>query len=449
MLNRELWQTAENFMNTTVAENIEKYRKADVTFQVVDAAGRPVQKLALKADQTKQAFYFGVSLGFFEPNDISPSGDQKPPPVTPNELRRAPEIFNASMIPFSSKWIYIEPTQGQYRWSDLDQYVDYAAKNDLTLEFHHLSGLLPNWVYSMGGSDSQTGLSFPAPKPEIQKEFDRHCFDTVARYADRVKYWQVVNEKYMMEYVPSVMKELQKRYPNNKFGISDCVRFWDGISDSSAAARSGRSRNTSGTQYKGADAVDWLVKQGVQPDFFSIHGHWPLNIWPDPREMYYVIDYFAQRNVRVHISEEFTQVGGAIAGPLRAGTMTPELQGECLARYLTVAFSHPAVDMMNLWGLPANGWGASNAGLLDTAGNPRPAWDVLKKLFTETWRSHVGGALSAEGNYAARVFHGTYAVSVTLPNGQHATATVEVPQQASAQIRLQLDGEKGTLTVVK
>jgi hypothetical protein len=452
VLNRDNWLAAEDFMNTTVARNIEKYRKADVTFQIVDPAGRPVRNLAIKADQTRQAFDVGVSLGFFEPNDIVPINDGKPPLVRPVELQKTPEIFSASMIPFSAKWIYIEPAKGQYRWSDLDKYVDYAATNGLTLEFHHLAGVLPMWVYNMGGNDGQSGLSFPPPIPALQKEFDRHCFDTVARYADRVKYWQVVNEKYMMQYVPSVMKELQKRYPNNKFGISDCVRFWDGIADASpaaaAAAQSGR-RNLRSIQYKGADAVDWLLAQDIHPDFFSIHGHWPLNLWPDPREMYSVIDYFQERNVRVHITEHLLQIGGPIRGPLRAGTLTPDLQGECLARILTVAFSHPNVDLVNLWGLAPDGWGSTNSGLIDAADKTRPAWNVLKKLVTETWRSHAAGQLSLDGACLVRVFHGTYSVTVTLPNGKQAVATVQVPQKPTAHIRLQLDPDKAALTLLK
>ncbi len=458
VLNRDNWIAAETFMNTTVAENIEKYRKADVTFLVIDPQGRPVQNLALKADQTKQAFIFGASLGFFEANDISPNGDLKAAPVRPVELQKAPELFNGSMIPFSSKWQYIEPLKGQYRWSDLDKYVDFCAKNNMTVEFHHLSGVLPAWVENMGGIDGQTGLNFPAPIPALQTEFNRHCLDTVARYADRIKYWQVVNEKYMMQYVPAAFRLLQAKFPNNQFGLSDCVRFWDGTMDGVQVSGIGRNGgrgfgrgggNLNALQYKGADAVDWLINQGIHPAFFSIHGHWPLNIWADPREIYNVVDYFAQRKVKVHISEEFLQLGTPIYGPLRSGiTLTPELQGEYLARLLTVAFSNPNIDMLNYWGLSPNGWGASNSGLIDASGNTRAAWEILKKLFTETWRSHAAGELSLEGAYLARVFHGTYAVSLTLPNGKIATATVEIPQQPIAQIRLQLDPD-GTLKVIK
>jgi hypothetical protein len=172
-----------------------------------------------------------------------------------------------------------------------------------------------------------------------------------------------------------------------------------------------------------------------------------MDLWADPREMYEVFDYFQERGLRVHVSEEYLQLGGAITGPMRTGTMTPGLQGEYLARYLTVAFSHPDVDMVNMWGLAPNGWGASNSGLIDASGIARPAWDVLKRLFTETWRSHVAGNLGFDGSYSARVFQGTYRVGVKLADGKEAVAEVEVKERGSVVVRLKLEG--GKLEVVK
>lgn len=343
------------------------------------------------------------------------------------------------MIPFSSKWLYIEPEKGKYHWSDLDKYVNYCAKNNWTVEFHHLAGILPPWVEDMGGIDGQEGLNFSRPIPALQTEFNRHCLDTVARYADRVKYWQVVNEKYMMQYTPPVFKMLKEKYPNLQFGLSDCVRFWDGTSGAGAIPRGSRLDEV---QYKGADAVDWLIKQGIHPDFFSIHGHWPLGLWADPREVYNVIGYFQQRNVRVHISEELVQLNAPIRGPLRSGTWTPELQGEYIVQLLTVAFSNPNVDMVNYWGIAPSGWQAgSNGGFIDASGNTRASFDILKKLTTETWRSHAAGQTSAAGSLAARVYHGTYQITLTLPNGQTATAQAEVPEKPTATIRLQLTAD--------
>jgi len=448
VFNLALWNQGEEFMNTTVKENIEKNRKSDLTVQIIDAAGRPVQNVPIKLDQTKQAFVFGASLGFFEPNNISVPGDEKAPMVRPVELEKMPEIFNGSMIPFSSKWAFTEPERGKEHWSDLDKYVDYCASHDLTLEYHHLTGTFPPWVRTLDGGREgpQLGLSFAPVKPELQTEFTRHCLDTVARYHDHIKYFQVVNEKYLMEYVPAVMKQLQEKYPDNKFGISDCVRFWDGTYSASSGG-------STMDQYKGVDAIEWLKGQGITPDYFSVHGHFPVGLWADPKEMYKVITYFQDRGIRVHLSEEYVDVGENVQGPVRNGiTWTPQLQAEYLCRYLTIAFSHPDVDMVNLWGL-SPGWGfdgsaKNGSGILDDKGNPRPAWDALKKLFTETWRSHESLVSGLDGRIGARVFQGAYAMSLSLPDGKKITATFDVPQEKTVTLEFRLNEEKGTLEPV-
>jgi hypothetical protein len=211
----------------------------------------------------------------------------------------------------------------------------------------------------------------------------------------------------------------------------------------------GRGGGRNANQYKGADAVDWLISKGIHPDFFSVHGHYPLGLWADPREMYNVFDYFAERKVKVHISEEYLQLGGPIYGPMRTGTWTPELQGEYLARFFTICFSHPDVDMANLWGLAPNGWGASNSGLIDADSHTRPAWEVLKRLITQTWRTHVASELSLDGRVVEHVYHGTYVATLTLADGRNVAATFEVPEKAAAAIQLRLDAGRGILEIAK
>jgi hypothetical protein len=437
------WNEAETFMETTVKANIEKYRKADLTLTVLDPSGRPIQDLPVTLTQTNSKFVFGTSLGWFDPASAkiqAADGDQNPAPVRPIELETFPKIFNGSMIPFSGKWAFIEPEKGKYRWNDLDAYVEYCTKNGAVMEFHHLTGIRPPWVAQMGGPGGQTGLSFGKVNPEMQQEFLRHCDAVVGRYAGRIKYFQVSNEKYMMQYVPAAFRMLQEKYPQVQFGLSDCTNFW-WPGEGSGLLRGGRGR----TQYKGFDAVKWLQDQGIKPAFFSLHGHHPSNLWADPRDMYAVFDTLKEAGVRAHVTEEYLRIGGAISGPLRSGTLTPELQAEYLVRYLTVCFSHPQVDLVNLWGgLGASGW--SNDGLIDGAGKPRPGLAALEKLLRDTFRSKVNATLSIDGRVKARVFHGTYTVTVTLAGGKVVTATVEVPENPVTAMTLRLDAVKGTLT---
>ena len=118
--------------------------------------------------------------------------------------------------------------------------------------------------------------------------------------------------------------------------------------------------------------------------------------------------------------------------------LTPDLQADYLVRYFTVCFSHPNVDLVNLWGgLGPGGW--TNSGLIDGSGKILPGFYALKKLVGETFRSKVNNTLPLDGTLHARVFHGTYTVTVKLASGKEATATLEVPQTPTAEFRLRLN----------
>jgi hypothetical protein len=421
VINPVEWAAMEKFMATTVAGNIEKYRKADLTLQIVDNQGRPVQSRDIILEQTNHAFSFGVSLGFFEPNNINPISDQKPAPATPKELAIAPTVFNASMIPFSSKWVYLEPNPGEKRWSDLDKYVNFAHDHHMALEYHYLSGILPMFMRS---------------NPS-QEKFTEHAVEVVDRYADKVKYWQVENESFLLHYTPEVFKVLREKHPGIQLGIADCVRLWSGTDGSV---------HRGWTQFKGWDDLMWLKSQGVKVDFFGVHGHHPAGLWADPREVYEVIQKFADEGVRVHLTEEYLPPNGyPVTGPVRRGTWTPELKAEYFARYFTVAFSNPNVDLCNLWGMTPVGWGPSG-GMVNSRGEPEPAIERLRKLFHETWHTHVETSTGLDGKITARAFHGTYDVTVKLPNGKNAKGTLTVPEKPDASLRLVLNESTGTLT---
>ena len=369
VINPVQWAAMQKFMQTTVQENIEKYRKADVTLQIVDPQGRPVQDLPVVFNQLRHAFNFGCSLGFFEPNDIDPIGDQKAAPVTPQELQLFPTVFNASMIPFTSKWLYIERKPGERYWGDLDKYVDYCTSNHVQIEYHFLSGIAPAWLERDGARQA--------------REFPKFANDVVARYADRIKYWQITNEGRDMQAVPGVYKSLRAKYPNIHLGIADCVKFWS--DDSNAVG--GRM-----DMYRGVQAIPWLKGQGVKLDFFGIHGHRPYGLWADPRTMYEVFDTIAKQDVKCQVTEMLLPIGDSIIGPVRRGIWTPQLQADFLEQYTAVCFSNPHVELLNFWGLVPDGWGDS-AGLLDERRRPRPAFDRLKKLFTETWHTRLDTTL--------------------------------------------------------
>ncbi len=401
VVSSRVWLEQERFMRDVVEPNIERYRKADVRLEVLDEQGQPAPGAAVEVIQTRLAFGLGCSLPFFMPVEGEGYGDYKPAPVTDIELRRFLEVgFNYSVIPYSGKWLYIEPVEGKRTFAELDKYVEWAGEHGIDLEFHFLSGLQPRW-FKKKKSDERTRL------------FEQHARELVDRYADRIKVWQVENDGHLLDACPPVIKEIRRDHPELLLGASECTRFFS----------TNTGEKFESDVYRGIKHAEKLRDEGAALDYFAPHGHSPHGVWPDVRQMYDSIDRFADEGLRVRVTEANVPMT-RITGPVRKGEWTPELQAEFLVRYFTVLFSHPNVDAVNYWTLAIGK--PEGAGLLDEKLRPKPAFWALKKLFTETWRTRVNGTADPAGEFDFRGFLGDYTVRVTLPSGRSFTMPLSV-----------------------
>jgi len=78
------------------------------------------------------------------------------------------------------RWDYIEPKQGEFHWEDFDRAIENEYKNGLNAfgQFHWYS-----WSDPTKGDD------------EAIKNWARFVSLSVARYKDKIKYWEVWNEE--------------------------------------------------------------------------------------------------------------------------------------------------------------------------------------------------------------------------------------------------------------
>jgi endo-1,4-beta-xylanase len=377
----------ERFMREVVEPNIRRHRQSEAVVAVVDAENHPMIGARFTLRQTRQAFAFGCSLDHFvEPP--APSPEFKAPLVSPQQLERFKEVFNSSVIAYSAQWSVMEPQEGHPQFEDLDRYVAWCATNGIGLQFHFLSGCLPEWMKSKSANESQAA-------------FLAHAQAMVARYGDRIRDWQVVDERYLLEQSPEVIRWFRTARPDLRLGIADCARFSTGA-------------ETNGL--RGLKDVSWLREQGAPVDFFGFHGHRPFGLWADPQTIYRSLDAFARENVRVFVTECGVPDRGPIVGSVRTGEWTPELQADYYRLFFRICFSHPAVDGVNLWGLGPRTW-VRHAGLLDASFEPLPAFHALKRLIREEWMTRLGGALPQNGRTTFRGFHGAYELAVTPRDG--------------------------------
>ena len=336
----DAWAAQNRFLEEVVWPNIERHRKGNVTLRFFDADGRPLTDANVSVALTRHRFGFGSSL----PHFVAPAAQSRgfnAPLVDPRQLPYFLELFNYSVIAYSAKWDSIEPVRGQPNYRALDAYIAWCREHDIAVEFHFVTGYPPAWLTTL-------------PPEEQRAELLRHAEALISRYGDRIAAWQIVNERELIRFAPEVFRLFRARLPGVPLGVSHCARFY-----TKRQGDLGREEILTGWR-----DIQWLREQGTPPDYFAFHGHRPFELWADLRKIYEAFDAFQKMGVRIRLTEFGVSPYGPIIGPVRRGEWTPELQAEYYRLVFLTAFSHPAVDAINLWGIEPRTW-MRGAGLLD------------------------------------------------------------------------------------
>ncbi|HSI36635.1 MAG TPA: endo-1,4-beta-xylanase [Tepidisphaeraceae bacterium] len=396
-------------------EDIVKYRTSEAKVEVVGADGKPLAGVDVSVRHVRHAFLFGVSIPPFEDSSGLESPEWTAPQVTEKQLAAVKGVFNFSMIPFSAKWNWLEPTEGARRYEELDKYVDWCTRNGIVMEFHYLSGFMPTWARARYRSDPES----------VRRAWEKFCLDTVDRYQDRIPYWQVVNDGRLGEWAGDLIKKVRAKHPHLKLGISDCSAFWYPGFDAKSPGDLSRTQIL-----RGLADLQSLQAAGAPVDFFATHGHKPHGVYPDFRGIHVAFDAWAAHGVKLQVTEATMDLGLKITGPGKSGQWDAEKAADFWERYYTAVFSHPACEALNYWDLGesvvranpaamAMGLGGTGqAGLLDPKNDfaPRVTYLRIKKLITEDWSTKFTATTGGDGQvpYAGRYFHGDYEITAKV-----------------------------------
>ncbi len=381
-------------MAEVVAPNILRHRTGELALRVLDPLGRPVQGATVAVEQEDLRFGIGSALNHFaEP--AAHSHEFRAPRVDERELDLFREVFNASVIGYAGKWSVIEPTRGTRNTSSLDAYVDWCVRHGIRLEFHFVSGYRPPWVEDMRN------------RAEREAALLAHATDLIDRYGDRILDWQVINEDVMRDEIGPVFALFRERLPAARLGAGYCTRFY--------SEREGDLKIRD--LLRGMRSLEGLAASAAGVDFVAAHGHRPFGLWADPRVIYEVFDAYQAQGIRVHVSEFGVPYAGPIQGGVLSGVWDETLQAEYLNRFLKIAYSHPNVDMVNLWGFGPRNWQA-NIGLLDSDYQPRPAFHSLRALVRGEWWTQDEFTSDSDGWVRFRGHHGRYRARIALPDGR-------------------------------
>jgi GH35 family endo-1,4-beta-xylanase len=171
------------------------------------------------------------------------------------------------------------------------------------------------------------------------------------------------------------------------------------------------------------------------PDVIGIQSHMHQGVWPLAR-VWETCETFARFRLPVHFTEVTvvsaeTRTGinyhGASATDWPTTPAGEARQADYVIDFYTLLFSHPSVRAITWWDLSDEGaWLGAPAGLLRRDMTPKPAYERLLRLVRGKWWTRASGRTNGAGEYEARVFLGSYKITVAGPASRTRTVSAEV-----------------------
>ncbi len=381
--NREALETARR--------NIDRFRKDDAVIVVRGAS--PDAKVAVR--QISHDFKFGVYLKL---DDLDPRDREQ-------YESRLGEIFNYAVV--GTFWDFIEPVRGESRIDWFDREVATARRLGMRV------GAAP---VLWGTKEYGTPRWLPGERGELRRVVDEHIRKTVAR-TDGVEDFEIVNEPLAPErdlfaerlgdgYINDAFRTARQAAPGARLMLNEFGLFGN-------VARNNRNRD------RYFDLAKRLIDSGTPIDVIGIQAH-NNGEWFEPADVAETLARYGTLGRPLQISEFSAQTREfddrskplAISGDHRSGLWNDDLQAEFCREFYTVAFGDPNVEAIVAWGLDDKRAWLPGVGLIDAQNRPKPAFEALRRLILEDWRTDLASRPNASGEVWFRGFRGRYEVTV-------------------------------------
>jgi len=387
---------------------IETHRKGLFAVRVLDAQGKAVSGISVRAKLKKHEFKFGSALFL-----LDQFGDERRNRLYREEFAR---VFNYGVLPLY--WDTLEPVRGEprfskdspdiYRRPPLDLIAEYCREHDIGMKGHCLmyNSFNPKWM--------------PCDFRTLKMEIVRRCRDIAERYGDEILDMDVINEMFTVY-----------RNAHGEFGCRDlpvcdekghekwCFDIAKMYFPNSRLFWNEGCYQTfgcDGGQYTGDKSVYYLMLKrwlsegapiegiGMQFHAFDANERRERAIYNPYRAMD-VFKTYSEFRLPIHLSE--------VSIPSYSNEPEDEaIQAELVERMYKLWFSQEMVESIVWWNM-ADGmaYGDENrfhAGLLRNDLTRKPAFDVLDRLINHEWQTDVTLVTDENGYAYFEGFYGDY-----------------------------------------
>jgi endo-1,4-beta-xylanase len=408
IMSQDIQQTEARMMKQA-EENIEKYRKGDVTIQFKTRDGQVIRNARVDINQKTHDFLFGCIIF----DMIHRENTYR------EELfkERFKNIFNLAVFPFY--WPGYESRQGFTQWESILPTVDWCKANGITTKGHPLV-----WATQSGTPQWLTEYSVK----ETEELLKTRVINITAGFRDKIALWDVVNEPVN---VKTWKHKMQNFNDENDWGVQDTIALIaDYVENALKWAYQGNPKATllineyrtladKEVRKRYEDLLIELKKRNVPLSGIGIQAHEPRQEWFSPEEVWKTFDLYHKIGYPIHITEFHPQSSGiAITGNWRTGLWTPEAQSEFTEQFVRLCFGHPAVVSINWWGLSDRNIWLPGGGLIDEEYRPKPVYLMLDKLINQTWKTKISVQSDNQGTISFRGFFGEYDITLKTPDGK-------------------------------
>ena len=358
-----------------LSEQIERTRTENIVIQVVNSNQQPVSGVEVKLEQVSHEFEFGTALStqmFYrgaDPNDQS------------RYLNLSRQLFNATVHENALKWYATEPQQGHVNYVDADRILSWSEAHSLPLRGHTLFWEVeqwnPPWLKSLS-------------KQELRLAVEQRATEICDRYRGRIREYDVLNEMLHGNFFRQRLGEDIVKTMFQRCHTADPIAV---LYVNDYDILNGKRLNDYVQQIRS------LLAQGVPVGGIGIQAH-ILGETITPAQIQYSLDTLAQFNLPIKITEFSTLAN------------TEQEQAKTLLNLYQIAFAHPKVKGILMWGFWEKAHWVPRAAIFDRNFQPKLAAKVYQELVFHRWWTRLSGITNQNGQFSTRAFFGQYRVTV-------------------------------------
>lgn len=368
-----------------INDDISRHRKGKLTVNA-----NPGDKVAV--EQLSHEFWFGGAISNGLADGSMSHYDQM------QYKQKFLQNFNSAVTENAVKWLSMEPQKGMVNYQVVDGILEWTDENNIPLRAHNIFWGIPQFVQPwLKELDDQ----------ELRETLKTRAETLTSRYKGRFAEYDLNNEmvhgNYYQERLGADITKLMAEWAHNgdpeaKLYLNDYdILTGNRLSDFMAQIRS-------------------LLKQGVPIAGIGVQGHLHAETF-DREQLRRALDSLATFNLPVRITE-FNMPGQRSKfynETAPAPEITPEearLAAKELTDYYKIAFAHPAVDGILMWGFWEGALWIPAAALYKRDWTPTPSAEAYQNLIHKEWWTKETGKAGKKGTYTTPAFYGKYKVTV-------------------------------------